>query len=145
MQSGALQNHPIMTFISGNRVALKHDPGRTGSNVNRPAKHYCCGVDGQRLSFHVHLNHFYLPTPTACRCRPRLKVGSGHFSSLHLVVCPSLFEPNLSGLAFQVNHNIDLLPACQRVRVHAGVLERMEGLRQGERQADERLVCCEDG
>ena len=90
-------------------------------------------------------HHLRLPTPTACRCWPRLKVGLGHFSSLHFVVYLSLCEPNLSGLASQVNHNIDLLPACQRVRVHAGVLERTEGLKQGERQTHERLACCEDG
>ena len=58
-------------------------------------------------------------------------------------------KPNLSGMALQVNHSIDSLPACQRVRVHAGVLERIEGLRQGERQTHERLhiirMVVEDG
>lgn len=61
------------------------------------------------------------------------RLAWGHLSSLHFVVYLSHCEPNLSGPARQVNHSIDSLPACQRVRVHAGVLERIEGLRRRER------------
>lgn len=108
--------------------------------VNCPVQHIVMRIQPW-VSFHVHFHHFCHPTPMACSCWPKLTVGSGHFSSLHFVVYLSLCEPNLS----QVNHNIDSLPACQRVRVHAGVHERMEGLRGGKRQTHESLACCEDG
>lgn len=75
------------------------------------------------------------------------RLAWGHLSSMPFVVYLSHCEPTLSGLAFQVNHSIDFLPACQHVRAHTGVLERMGGLRrrESERPAHERLACCRDG
>lgn len=52
---------------------------------------------------------------------------------------------DLFGLASRVNHNTDSLPACQRVRVHAGVLETIEELNREAQHTHERLACCEDG
>lgn len=99
-----------------------------GLRWTAPIRHYCCGPDSQGSSFHVHSPPFsvFQPQRLADVVR-RLKVGSGHFSSLHLVVYLSLCEPNLSpAWPPRVNHNIDSLPSlstCQGACRRAGEAE----------------------